>query len=131
VPNALVLRFEVVGWDPVELADVDPGWAAAATMRKSYTAGLLGTGVVHFVSSGDETSGRAYVAVERVEGILDDGRRGAFTVQHGALQAPGGVEHFGWVVPRSGTGDLAALGGAARIQHDEQGASLVLDDAWT
>ena len=82
-------------------------------MRKTYTAGLVGESVAHFISSGDE-SGRGYLAAERVTGTLDDGRSGSFTVHHGALQHPDDDSAFGYIVPGTGTGDFAPFAGIAR-----------------
>lgn len=123
----LRLRFTVTGWEPAEVGGVEGDWVGAATMRKTYDEGLTGSSVAHFVASGDEEHGRGYLAAERIEGVLDDGRRGAFTVHHGALQSPEDPSAFGWIIPGSGTGDLAGLRGSARIRHDERGPLLELD----
>ena len=54
----------------------------------------------------------AYLANERVSGSLD-GRAGTFVLQHGAWE--GG--QWGFVVPGSGTGELAGLRGDALVEH--------------
>ena len=95
-------------------------------MRKNYTAGILGTSVAHFLSSGEEQGRRGYLAAERIDGVLDDGRAGAFTVHHGGLEL-GNASAFAHVVPGSGTGDLAGLTGTGRIEHDDAGPYFVLD----
>jgi uncharacterized protein DUF3224 len=118
-------RFEVTGWDQRELPDLGGDWIGAITMRKTYTEGLVGESVAHFVSSGDEVAGRGYLAAERVTGTLDDGRSGSFTVHHGALQDPSDPSAFGYIVPGTGTDDFAAFAGQARIVHDEHGPYFV------
>ena len=124
--TTLRLRFTVSGWEPDEIAAATDGWVGAATMRKTYSGGLEGSSVAHFVSSGSEELGRVYTAAERIDGVLDDGRRGSFVVYHGALQAPEDSAAFGWIVPGSGTGDLQGLRGTATIEHDGSGTVLVL-----
>jgi hypothetical protein len=129
VSETITARFNVTGWDPAELAGIEGGWVSAVTMRKEYTAGLVGTSVAHFVSSGDESS-RGYLAAERVVGALDDGRTGSFTVHHGALQHPSDASAFGYIIAGTGTGDFASFAsfaGSARIVHDDDGPYFVFE----
>ena len=127
--ETITARFAVTGWDPAPLAGIDGDWLGAVVMRKTYTDGLLGESVAHFVSSGTEEGGRGYLAAERVTGALADGRSGSFTVHHGALQHPDDPSAFGYIVPGTGTGDFAAFAGPARIHHDEDGPYFVFDVA--
>lgn len=122
--ETITARFDVTGWDPAELPGVDGDWVGAVTMRKSYTDGLVGASVAHFVSSGTEDS-RGYLAAERVTGTLPDGRSGSFTVHHGALQHPSDDSAFGYIVPGTGTDDFAEFAGTARIVHDDRGPYFV------
>ncbi|NQX11176.1 DUF3224 domain-containing protein [Microbacteriaceae bacterium VKM Ac-2855] len=127
--SALTARFAVVGWEPTTLAAVDAGgpeWAGAVTMRKEFSSGIVGSSVAHFVSSGTDES-RGYLAAERITGVLADGRRGAFTVHHGALQHPSDESAFGYIVPGTGTDDFAEFAGSARIVHDADGPYFVFD----
>jgi hypothetical protein len=127
IAETLTARFTMTAWEPAQLDGIDGDWVGAAVIRKDYTSGLIGSGVVHFVSSGDEEHGRGYLAVERVVGTLDDGRSGAFTVHHGGLTAGDVTSGFAYVIPGSGEGDFAAFRGSGRIAHDEDGPSLVLE----
>ncbi|MGH1523334.1 DUF3224 domain-containing protein [Leifsonia sp. L25] len=120
-------RFDVTGWDPAELPGIPGDWLGAIVMRKTYTEGLIGESVAHFVSSGTEEGGRGYLAAERITGTLDDGRSGSFTVHHGALQHPDDPSAFGYIVPGTGTDDFARVGGPARIRHDDRGAYFEFD----
>lgn len=123
--DTITARFDVTGWEPAELSGIDGEWVGAVVMRKTYTEGLVGDSVAHFVSSGTEEGGRGYLAAERITGTLDDGRSGSFTVHHGALQHPDDPSAFGYIVPGTGTGDFAAFAGEARIHHDETGPYFV------
>jgi hypothetical protein len=122
----LIARFDVTGWAPRSIEGVDEAWAGAVEMRKSYTSGLVGESVALFVSSGTEEGQRSYLAVERITGIIDDGRSGSVTVHHGGLESSPQT-WFGHVVPGTGTGDFADWSGSARIEHDEDGAYFVFE----
>lgn len=118
--DIITARFAVTGWNPRELDGLGD-WIGAITMLKSYTSGLVGSSEALFVSSGDEESGRGYLAVERITARADDGREGAFTVHHGALQHPSDPTAFAYIVPGTGTGGFAGIVGTASIEHDGDG----------
>lgn len=119
----LIARFAVTGWDPAQVPPLEDEWAGAVTMRKTYTEGLVGESTALFVASGPTEGDRAYVAVER---ITSTDPAGSVTLHHGGLEADPS-RWFGHVVPGSGTGAMAGWSGGARIEHDAQGAFLVLD----
>jgi hypothetical protein len=105
----VVAAFDITGWDQApydESADGPP--LTRATVRKTYTGALRGEGVAELLTCGE----LAYMGNERVTATLD-GRAGTFVLQHGAWE--GG--QWGFVVPGSGTGDLAGLRGDARLDH--------------
>ncbi|MCU1528295.1 MAG: hypothetical protein JWP75_2058 [Frondihabitans sp.] len=126
IVETLTARFDVSAATPIDLPGVEGGWAQGLSMHKVFTRGLIGHSDLVFLSSGDEETGRGYVAVERVTGTLDDGRSGSFTVQHGAMQTPSDSGQFGNIVPGTGTDDFAHFSGSAAIQHDDDGAFFVL-----
>ena len=102
--------FAITGWDQVpydEPADGPP--LIRATVRKAYAGALEGTSVAELLTCAE----LAYLATERVTGTLD-GRTGTFVLQHGAWE--GG--QWGFVVPGSGTGELAGLRGEVRLAHE-------------
>jgi hypothetical protein len=122
----LTARFSVTGWDEQALDGIDGDWVGAVRMSKSFSTGLIGTSSALFASSGPVEGERAYVAIERIEGTTDDGLTGSVTVHHGGLESDP-TTWFGHVVPHSGTGDFADWRGSARIEHDDEGASMVFD----
>jgi len=81
------------------------------------------------MAAGTEEGSRSYLATERVEGRMDDGRRGAVTIQHGGLESDPD-SWFGHIVPKSGRADFSGWSGSARIVHDDEGAyfEIRLDD---
>ena len=119
--NTIIARFDVVGWDPAELPGIEGDWVGGVTMKKTYTSGITGSSVAHFLSSGEEGA-RGYLAAERITGSLGDGRHGAFTVHHGGIQSGEGGSTFGHIIPGSGTDDFAGFAGGAIISHDDGGA---------
>jgi len=132
--TTLDARFTVTGWDPAPLdslglAGAETDWLGAVTMRKTYTSGLIGESIAHFISSGSEAS-RGYLAAERITGTTDDGRTGSFTVHHGGSQVGDDLTIFGSIIPGTGTGDFAGFVGSATIVHDDEGPRFVfeLDD---
>jgi hypothetical protein len=125
IVETLTARFDVTAATPITLPGVEGDWAQGLAMHKTFTSGLTGQSDLVFLSSGEEETGRGYVAVERIVGTLDDGRSGAFTVHHGAMQTPSDSGQFGNIVPGTGTGDFAHFTGSAAIQHDNDGPFFV------
>ncbi len=117
----LVARFTVEGAQPTHPADLEADWVGLLVFSKTFTSGITGTATTLFMSAGTEEGSRSYVATERISGRTDDGREGAFTVQHGGLESDPST-WFGHIVPKSGTDDFADWAGSARIQHDDVGA---------
>lgn len=124
----LIARFSVNGWDERTIAGLEGGWVGAVEMRKEFTAGLVGTSVALFVSSGETEGQRSYFAAERITASTDNGRSGSVTVHHGGLESSPGT-WFGHVVPGSGTDDFVGWSGSARIEHDDDGAYFRFDGA--
>jgi hypothetical protein len=64
---------------------------------------------------GDVKGSAGYVALERVNGILQ-GRSGSFVLQHSGTMTRGAPELSVTVVPDSGTGELVGLSGRLTIK---------------
>jgi uncharacterized protein DUF3224 len=106
----LEATFEITGWDQDDYdAPAEGPPLTRATVRKRYDGALAGESVAELLTCGE----LAYTANERVTGTLD-GRSGTFVLQHGAWE--GG--QWGFVVPGSGTGELAGLRGSVRMAHE-------------
>ena len=124
--TTLIARFSVNGWEERPIEGIEGGWMGAVEMRKDFTAGLVGTSVGLFVSSGPTEGQRSYFAAERITASTEDGRSGSITVHHGGLESSPDT-WFGHVVPDSGTDDFADWSGPALIKHDEQGGYFVFE----
>lgn len=126
IVETLTARFAVTAATPITLPGLTNDWAQGLAMHKTFVDGLIGESDLVFLTSGEEETGRGYVAVERITGTLGDGRQGSFTVHHGAMQTPDDSGQFGNIVPGTGTGDFAHFSGSAAIQHDDRGPFFVL-----
>jgi hypothetical protein len=78
------------------------------------------------MSAGTHEGSHSYVATERINGRIEDGREGSFTVQHDGLESDP-YTWFGHIVPRTGTGDFEGRAGSAHIQHDSDGAYFEIE----
>jgi len=89
------------------------------TLDKRYQGALTATGRGEFLSyQGAVPTSAVYVAIEKVEGILD-GRHGSFALQHAGVM---GGEHAGLriiVAPDTGTGELTGLRGTMNIRMEQ------------
>jgi hypothetical protein len=121
----LIARFDVSGYDPSTIPGIDDDWVGALVMRKTYTEGIVGEGLLHFISSGVEGA-QGYLAAERITGSID-GADGAVTVHHGALNSSDDPTAFGHIIPGTGTGAFDGWTGTARIVHDDRGPYFVFE----
>lgn len=119
--------FDVTGWDGAAYdAPAEGPHLSRVAIRKAFRGDLEGesTGEGLFCGMNDPAAGAGYVVSERFAGLLG-GRRGTFVIQHGGIAAPGAAPHsFGHIVPGSGTGELAGLGGEVVFG---EGHTLTLD----
>jgi Protein of unknown function (DUF3224) len=123
----LIARFDVEGFDQTAVDRLDADWVDVLVFTKTFTAGITGSATTLFLSSGPEGN-RSYVATERISGRLagESDSGGSITVQHGGLESDPAT-WFGHIVPGTGTGSFAGWSGAARIQHDDDGAYFEFD----
>lgn len=86
-------------------------------LSKTFTGDLVGTGKGQMLGSqgeADKNTG-GYVAMERVTGTLK-GKKGSFSLQHHGTMDGGKYEMNIYVVPGSGTGELAGIAGKFTIK---------------
>lgn len=92
---------------------------ARMTIDKHFHGGLEASSQGQMLSAGTETKGSAaYVAIERVEGILE-GKKGSFVLQHTATMNRGEPSLKVSIVPDSGTGELNGISGTLLIRMEE------------
>jgi hypothetical protein len=87
-------------------------------LDKQYHGALEASGNGEMLSFMGAVQGSAgYVAMERVEGVLD-GKRGGFTLQHNGIMDRGHPSLSVLVVPDSGSGELTGLSGKLAIRSE-------------
>ena len=85
------------------------------SISKRFAGELSGTSRGEMMTAAGTTEGSAgYVAIERVDGVLN-GRRGEFLLQHFGTMRRGDGTLTVQVVPDSGTGELEGLEGTMTI----------------
>lgn len=93
------------------------GDAQAIHLRfdKTFDGPLNATSVVHMIAIGTAVDGSAgYVAVERLDGVLD-GRTGTFSMMHFGVMDRGQPSLRLEIVPDSGMGELTGVRGSMKI----------------
>ena len=131
--TTVTATFDVTGWDDAPYDEpADGPRLARVTVRRTFQGGLDGDSVAELLmcqgDAEDPAAGAGYVASEVVTGVLD-GRAGSFVIQHGGVMGGGeAARTFGHVVPGSGRGELAGLGGAVEIARDDDGAHTITLD---
>ncbi len=96
-------------------------------ITESFTGDIVGTGQVEFLQVRRGDGSASFVGVERVSGTID-GRTGTFVLQDQGTMVDGRVSGTWFVVPGSGTGDLAGLRGEGGFTANYgQDAEISLD----
>jgi Protein of unknown function (DUF3224) len=96
-------------------------------VQESFSGDIQGDGVVEFLQAGRADGSASFVGIERVTGTLA-GREGTFLLQD-AGTVDGTIVSGDWfVVPGSGTGQLAGLRGEGEFRANlGEGAQVHLD----
>lgn len=88
-------------------------------LDKRYHGALSASGNGEMLSfRGAQPNSAGYVAMERVEGVLE-GLKGGFTLQHNGIMDRGMPSLSVLVVPDSGSGDLTGLSGKLDIRIED------------
>jgi hypothetical protein len=98
-------------------------------VQESFTGDISGEGVVEFLQAGRADGSASFVGIERVAGAVGD-RTGTFLLQDaGTVQ--GNVVSGDWfVIPGSGTGQLAGLRGEGGFRANLGESAQVHLDYW-
>jgi len=85
-----------------------------ATVRRRYTGDIAGSSTAHVMMYRSTADRVGYVATDIFDGAVA-GRKGGFVFQHGGSIDRGVLRPFGYVVPGSGSGELAGIMGDIEI----------------
>ena len=94
-------------------------WGAFSLLSidKQFAGDLVGSSEGQMLATDAVEGSAGYVALERVRGALA-GREGSFVLQHRGIMDRGAPSLDVFVVPDSGTDELAGLTGTMRITND-------------
>ena len=96
-------------------------------VEESVSGDITGDGVVEFLQAAEADGLASFVGIERVTGQIG-GRRGTFLLQDAGTVADNIVSGDWFVIPRSGTGQLAGLRGEGGFRANlGEGAQVHLD----
>jgi hypothetical protein len=118
----------VHAYEPAAYDAQAPGPALSRIhVEESFSGDITGDGVVEFLQAAREDGSASFVGIERVTGTVA-GRSGTFLLQD-AGTVDGNVVNGDWfVIPGSGTGDLAGLRGEGGFRANlGEGAQVHLD----
>jgi hypothetical protein len=96
------------------LAPADAVTDGRYSVDKQYHGALNGTGKGEMLTAGSANKSGAYVAIEKINGTLN-GRAGTFSLVHVGIMDQGKPNLSISVVPGSGTGELAGIDGAMKV----------------
>jgi uncharacterized protein DUF3224 len=96
-------------------------------VEESFSGDITGDGVVEFLQAAGADGSASFVGIERVTGQIA-GRQGTFLLQDAGTVAGNIVSGDWFVIPRSGTGQLAGLRGEGGFRANlGEGAQVHLD----
>jgi hypothetical protein len=118
-----VHKYEPVAYD-------QPGEGPVLTrihVEESFSGDVAGGGVVEFLQAGRADGSASFVGIERVTGTIA-GRSGTFLLQDAGTVERQVVRGAWFVIPGSGTGELAGLRGEGGFSANlGEGAQVHLD----
>jgi len=120
--------FEIKAWDEKPYDEFEGGRRLTrASVRKTFHGDIEGESSVEYLMAYAEDGSASFVGMERVVGCVGD-RVGSFVLQHSGTFAGSVAKETWFVVPGSGTGDLAGLRGQGSFAAGhEQEYSITLD----
>jgi len=96
-------------------------------VEESFSGDIAGGGVVEFLQAGRADGSASFVGIERVTGTIA-GRSGTFLLQDAGTVERQVVSGDWFVIPGSGTGELAGLRGEGGFSANlGEGAQVHLD----
>jgi hypothetical protein len=98
-------------------------------VEESFSGDIEGGGVVEFLQAARPDGSATFVGIERVTGTVH-GKAGTFLLQDSGTVAGNVVKGEWFVVPESGTGELAGLRGTGGFQANLGEGAQVHIDYW-
>jgi Protein of unknown function (DUF3224) len=121
-------RIEVQTYDPQPYEEVDGGPNLVEVhVTETFSGDIEGEGSVRFLQAVRDDGSASFVGIERVVGSIA-GRQGSFVLQDAGTLEGNTVKGHWFVIPGSGTGELAGLRGEGGFEAElGQHADITLD----
>ena len=121
-------RIDVKTYEPQPYEEVADGPNLVEIhVTETFSGDIEGEGVVRFLQAVRDDGSASFVGIERVTGSIA-GRQGSFLLQDAGTLEGSTVKGDWFVVPGSGTGELAGLRGEGGFQAElGQNAAITLD----
>ena len=121
-------RIEVKTYEPQPYEEVEDGPDLVEIhVTETFSGDIEGEGVVRFLQAVGPDGSASFVGIERVTGSIG-GRQGSFLLQDAGTLEGTTVKGDWFVIPGSGTGELAGLRGEGGFEAElGQHASITLD----
>jgi Protein of unknown function (DUF3224) len=121
-------RIEVQTYDPQPYEEVDGGPNLVEVhVTETFSGDIEGQGEVRFLQAVRDDGSASFVGIERVVGSIA-GRQGSFLLQDAGTLEGNTVKGDWFVIPSSGTGELAGLRGEGGFEAElGQHADITLD----
>jgi hypothetical protein len=121
-------RIDVKTYEPQPYEEVDGGPNLVEIhVTETFSGDIEGEGVVRFLQAVRDDGSASFVGIERVTGSIA-GRPGSFLLQDAGTLEGSTVKGDWFVIPGSGTGELAGLRGEGGFQAElGQHAAITLD----
>ena len=121
-------RIEVKGYEPTPYDEsADGPQLVEIHVRETFVGDIEGEGVVRFLQAVRADGSASFVGIERVDGKLGE-RQGTFLLQDAGTLEGSTVSGEWFVIPGSGTEELAGLRGEGGFAAElGQHASITLD----
>jgi hypothetical protein len=121
-------RIDVKTYEPQPYEEVADGPNLVEIhVTETFSGDIEGEGVVRFLQAVRDDGSASFVGIERVTGSIA-GRQGSFLLQDAGTLEGSTVKGDWFVIPGSGTGDLAGLRGEGGFQAElGQNAAITLD----
>ena len=123
-------RFEMKSWDENPYQEMEGARKLTkAAVSNRFSGDLEGESMLEYLMAYSDEDTAFFVGIELVDGRLGD-RAGSFVLQQTGTYKDGTVNASWFVVPGSGTGELAGLkgeGGFIWAGHDQKSTEYRLD----
>jgi hypothetical protein len=123
-------RIDVKTYEPQPYEEVDGGPNLVEIhVTETFSGDIEGEGVVRFLQAVRDDGSASFVGIERVTGSIA-GRPGSFLLQDAGTLEGSTVKGDWFVIPGSGTGELAGLRGEGGFEAELGEHAAITLDYW-